>query len=128
MEAFAFDPVDGFNNTNSYPDPASGAAAREQLQSLHTQVQAFINDQLVPAINSLNDAVSDIQNSQTQDETDISGLQTAVGNLAGNVTSLQQTINGFATSFTTAGLRIVSGGHTYAISVVNGAVTATEVS
>jgi hypothetical protein len=100
MDNFVFNPTDGFLNTNSYPDPASGTAARTQLQSLHTQTQIFLNEQVVATINSL------IQ----------------------QINALQTQVDGFANLFTTSGLRIVAGGVTYAITVSNGTVTATEVS
>ncbi len=106
MDNFVFNPADGFANTTSYPDPASGSAARNQLQSLHTQTREYINTQIVTAINSINSSLATIQNALGTDE--------------GNITALQNAIAAFATSFTTSGLKIVSNGVTYDISVDGG--------
>lgn len=113
MDNLAFNPVEGFLNTDSYPDPASGTAARTQLQSLHTQTRDFINDQIVTTINSINSAITAIQNNQGTDENNITTLQSAV-------TTLQNTLNGYSTTFTTSGLKLISGGVTYDISVDGG--------
>jgi hypothetical protein len=51
LDKFSFTPSDGFNDTSSYPDPASEAETRTQLQSLHTQTRDFINN-LVDHINT----------------------------------------------------------------------------
>lgn len=117
MDAFTFDPADGFNNTASYPDPASGTAAREQLMSLHTQVQTFINNQLVPAVNNLQQTVSTISGNQTTDEGNITTLQGDVRDLNTAVEGLTTAINGFSTNFTTSGLKIIYNSVTYSVSV-----------
>ena len=127
MENFAFDPVNGFKDTASYPDPASGTAAREQLMSLHTQTQTFINTQLVAVVNSLQTVVNNLSGSLETDETNIGNLQTAVQNLQTAVGNLQTTTNGYATSFTTSGLKLLAENKTYAVTVVGGVLTATEV-
>lgn len=113
MDNFNFNPAEGFLNTSSYPDPASGTAARTQLQSLHTQTQTFINEQLVATINSMQSTINTLNQQLSTANTAISALQTQV--------------NGFASLFTTSGLRLIVDGTTYAVTVVDGDVRASEV-
>lgn len=98
MIDFNFSPTDGFLNTNSYPDPASGTAARQQMQSLHTQTREYINGTVVPTINSM-------QNS---------------------ITALENALSALAESITTQNLYIVVGDKTYKITVEEGAVVPVE--
>lgn len=44
MEQFQFNPVNGFEDSASFPDPGSEADAREQLMRLHKQMQAYVNE------------------------------------------------------------------------------------
>ncbi len=113
MDNFTFSPSDGFLNTDSYPDPASGTAARTQLQSLHTQTRDFLNEQVVSTINEMQGTISTL----TQNLSD--------ANL--EITSLRNQIEAFSTLFTTSGLRLVVDDVTYAITVNEGNVVATEV-
>ena len=59
MESFEFNPVNGFRDSSSYPDPANEAAAREQLMSLHDQEKVYMNS-LGTAITSLQTEVQAI--------------------------------------------------------------------
>lgn len=43
MEQFQFSPVNGFEDSASFPDPGSEADAREQLMRLHKQMQIYVN-------------------------------------------------------------------------------------
>lgn len=51
MDEFKFDPIDGFKNASSFPNPANGDAAREQLQRLHDQTRNYLNN-MVEKLNS----------------------------------------------------------------------------
>ena len=82
MDSFAFNPAEGFLNTDSYPDPASGTAARTQLQSLHSQTQTFINNQIVPAINSAQSSITDLTSRMATAEGDISSLESSLSSLS----------------------------------------------
>ena len=53
ISEFEFNPTSGFNDTVAYPNPTSGAEARQQLQSLHNQTRDYINNTLIPAIPSV---------------------------------------------------------------------------
>ena len=44
MEQFQFTPINGFEDSASFPDPGSEADAREQLMRLHKQMQAYVNE------------------------------------------------------------------------------------
>lgn len=44
MEQFQFSPINGFEDSASFPDPGSEADAREQLMRLHKQMQAYVNE------------------------------------------------------------------------------------
>lgn len=44
MEQFQFSPVNGFEDSASFPDPGSEADAREQLMRLHRQMQTYVNE------------------------------------------------------------------------------------
>lgn len=127
MDSFAFNPAEGFLNTDSYPDPASGTAARTQLQSLHSQTQTFINDQIVPAINSAQSSITDLTSRMATAEGDISSLQSSLSSLSSALETLSSTVTDFANSFTTSNLYVVIGGTTYRITVSGGAVVPVEV-
>ncbi len=45
---FAFDPTTGFNDTTAFPNPTSGAEARQQLQTPLNQLRDYINEDLIP--------------------------------------------------------------------------------
>lgn len=51
MDKFKFNPFDGFKNTSSFPNPANGDAAREQLFKPHEQTRDFLNG-VVEKLNS----------------------------------------------------------------------------
>ena len=44
MEQFQFSPVNGFEDSASFPDPGSEADAREQLMRLHNQMKTYVNE------------------------------------------------------------------------------------
>ena len=94
MNSFNFNPTDGFLNTTSYPAPASGTAARTQMQSLHSQTRDYLNDVVVPTINSMQDSI----------------------------TALNTALTALSESITTQNLYIVVGDKTYKITVEEGAV------
>lgn len=98
MNSFNFNPTDGFLNTTSYPDPASGTAARTQMQSLHSQTRDYLNDVVVPTINSMQDSI----------------------------TALNTALTALSESITTQNLYIVVGDKTYKITVEEGAVVPVE--
>lgn len=120
MDSFTFNPVEGFLNTDSYPDPASGTAARTQLQSLHSQTQTFINEQIVSAINTAQSDIDTLKRNMTTAQGDISSLQSSL-------TSLSDALEALSNTFTTNELKIVVNGTTYKISVESGSVVAIEV-
>ena len=120
MDNFVFSPSDGFLNTSSYPDPASGTAARTQLQSLHTQTRNFINEQVVPAINNAQTAISSLTSNMATAQGDISALHSSLS-------ALSEALSALSTSLTTSSLNVVVGSKTYNITVSNGNVVANEV-
>lgn len=134
MDNFIFNPVDGFANTTSYPDPASGGAARDQLQSLHSQTRDFINEQLVTAINAINTSITSLQGAISTINTalgtatsDISDLKAHVTTLEGNLLQLSTDVTNLGTNFSTQNLYLTVEGVTYKITVDNGSVVAEEV-
>lgn len=56
MQAFNFNPEQGFLDTGVYTDPTSETEARTQLMSLHTQTKTFINN-LVVEVNDMEDEI-----------------------------------------------------------------------
>ncbi len=51
MDDMVFDPATGLKDTAVFPTtPASGVAARAQLQELHDQTRDFINSTIIPAV------------------------------------------------------------------------------
>ena len=59
MQAFNFNPEQGFLDTGVYTDPTSETEARTQLFSLHDQTRTFINS-MVNSINSMEDEIETI--------------------------------------------------------------------
>lgn len=49
ISPFAFTPATGFEDTNSFPNPAAGAA-RAQVQSIPNQIRDYINNTIIPAM------------------------------------------------------------------------------
>ena len=43
MDKLVFNPTTGYNDASAFPDPASEAETRQQIQELHTQTQTFLN-------------------------------------------------------------------------------------
>ena len=60
MDSFAFTPANGFNDASTFTDPASEAETRSQLFSPHEQTRDYINNTIVPAINTLQTQVQAI--------------------------------------------------------------------
>lgn len=59
IDEFTFDPVDGLNNSDSFPtDPENEAAARKQIQDVLDQVSTYINDTLLVKLASTTDGSS----------------------------------------------------------------------
>lgn len=58
MDKFSYTPDEVFNDTSAYSDPQSESEVREQLSRPHKQVETYINNTLIPAINKGN---TDIQ-------------------------------------------------------------------
>lgn len=59
MQAFNFNPEQGFLDTGVYTDPTSETEARTQLFSLHDQTRTFINS-MVNTMNSMEDEIETI--------------------------------------------------------------------
>jgi peptidoglycan hydrolase CwlO-like protein len=127
MDSFTFNPVEGFLNTDSYPDPASCTAARTQLQSLHSQTQTFINEQIVSAINTAQNDIATLKGNMTTAQGDISSLQSSLSSLSTALEALSDSVTALNTTFTTNELKIVVDGTTYKISVQSGSVVPIEV-
>lgn len=53
---------DGFLNANIYPNPANQLETRKQLQSQHTQLQDYVNNTVVSALDTIPTKVSDLDN------------------------------------------------------------------
>ena len=140
MEQFAFDPAEGFKNTESYPEPAGGTASREQLMSLHEQTRDFINNTLIPEIDGKQTALN-FDAEPTEDSTNpvtSGGVYTALSGkqdtLAFDDTPTSASDNPVKSSgiydldnnsVKTKSLRLEVGGTVYIISVSGGSVTAT---
>ena len=88
-------PAEGFNQSSDYTAPTSETEVRNQLQSLHSQTKAFINNSLVAGANSMDSRL-------TIAESEIDGLQ------ANEITSI--------TGDDTIG--VTKSGSTYAISLI----------
>lgn len=66
MDKFSYTPDEVFNDTSAYSDPQSESEVREQLSRPHKQVETYINNTLIPAINKGNtDIQSQIDNTLT---------------------------------------------------------------
>lgn len=58
IETFAFDPVAGFKDATSFPDPVNETAARAQLQLLLDQIKMYVNEEIKDVLNSVTDGSS----------------------------------------------------------------------
>ena len=140
MEQFVFDPVDGFKDTESYPEPAGGTASREQLMSLHEQTRDFINDTMAPAIDGKQDGLT-FDNTPTENSSNpvtSDGIYDALAakqdTLTFDNTPTDSSNNPVKSSgiydlennsVKTKSLKLEVGGTVYIISVSGGSVTAT---
>ena len=59
MDKLIFNPVNGFLDASAYPDPNTETQVREQLMSLHSQAQEYLNGPVYDAIVALQAATGD---------------------------------------------------------------------
>ncbi len=121
MDSFSFTPVNGYEDTDAYPNPSSGTQTRSQLMSIPKQIRDFLNNTLIPAVNGL---TTSKQDKLTFDDAPTASSANPVksGGVKTALDAKQDAING---SLTLTDLKLVVNGVTYAISVDNGVVTAT---
>ncbi len=65
METFTFVPANVFKDTAAFSDPGTEAETRSQLSTPHEQTRDYINEKVVPAVNTM--------------QQDIEALKSAVG-------------------------------------------------
>ena len=73
IDNFAFNPETGFNDSSSFPDPASESETREQLFRLHAQTRDYINNTLTPALTGTTGAANIKMSDGTTVEATVNG-------------------------------------------------------
>lgn len=140
MDNFSFNPVNGFEDTDAYPNPSSGTQTRSQLMSIPKQIRDFINNTLIPAVNGKQDTLT-IDQAPTASSTNpvaSGGVKTALDTKQNALTwdqaptqnsdhavSSGVVYDALHGTLTLSGLKLVVGGVTYNITVENGSVVAT---
>ena len=97
MQAFNFNPEQGFLDTGVYTDPTSETEARTQLFSLHDQTRTFINS-MVNTMNSMEEAITTIAAATGVDPTALAQILDALNNAT--IYNFTATVNGAETDTT----------------------------
>lgn len=114
MEQFNFNPETGFIDSSTYPDPSSELEARNQLMTLHSQTQTFINETLIPYVEAIAGATGDPEAIE-EIETKLNTVLQAIQNISSSAD----------TAPTKDSTNIVQSGGTY--SSIENATTSTTV-
>lgn len=87
MDRFEFTPSTGFKDASAFADPASETETREQLFLPHEQTQTYLNDTLVPAVETAQQNIQTLQ-SQVEALVGATGDPTAIQNILNAIASI----------------------------------------
>lgn len=88
IDRFNYSPDEVFNSATSYPDPIGEAQVREQLSRPHKQLEEYINNKLLPSIESgINGANSNANNAVQAEQTRATSAEAILKDDIANVNS-----------------------------------------